>query len=78
MFEVALFEVGHLLVGAGFDMHEMIVGSRQRADQLIELQLGGGLLAALGVLNGEHHDRRHRRGRGGERRLPGFGEARDR
>src|SRR4029077_11576536 len=48
--QVPLFDVGELGVGTGFDMHEVIVGSGQCADQLVELQLGGRLFTALSVL----------------------------
>ena len=35
--EVALFQVGELLVRSGFDVDEVIVGFGQSADQLVEL-----------------------------------------
>ena len=76
--EVTLLELDELLVGTDLDVHEVVVGLRHGADQLVELQLHRALLAALRVLDHEHHDRRDAAAARGERGLPRLGEPGDR
>jgi hypothetical protein len=49
-----------LFVFGRFNVDEQVVCTRCRPNQLVKLQLRGGLLAALGVLDHEHHDKRDR------------------
>lgn len=56
--DLASFLFVELMVAAHFDVHQVIVRFRGRADQLVEFELGGDLLAALRVLDNEHHDER--------------------
>jgi hypothetical protein len=68
--DVALLDLRHLFVRTRLDAHEVVIGSRQRLDQLVQLELRRSLLPALRVLDREDHDGRHRRARRRERRLP--------
>ena len=78
MIDVSLLDRGELLVVSEFNVHQVVVGLRERSNQLIELQLRGGLFAALRVLNREDHHRRHGCTKRCERRFPRGGETRDR
>jgi hypothetical protein len=47
-----------------------VVGVGQHPEDLVELALGGGLMAGLGVLDDEHHGHGDRRDQGLEDLLP--------
>ena len=47
-----------------FDIKQSIVGSLDRTDQFIQLQLDGFTIAVLRILNEKHHQEGHNRGTG--------------
>ena len=56
---MALLELHELTVGGRLDADQMVVGTRKRAHQLVQLELHRGLLAPLCVLQHEHHRDSH-------------------
>lgn len=75
MSRLSPLEIGELLVLGRFDMDEMIVSLWQCADELVELELGGGLFPALGVLDHENHHQGDGSGTQRKGRCPDVGEA---
>ena len=53
--EVTLFEVHELTVGRRLDADQVVVGTRKRPHELVQLELHRCLFAPLGVLQHEHH-----------------------
>lgn len=72
MLDLALFQRRQLGIRSGLHVHKVVIGTGQRPDQLVQLQLGRRLLPALGVLDREHHDGGHSRAGRSERGLPGL------
>lgn len=75
--DLALLAFEQLIVVCRLDVDQQIVRLRRAAYQLVKLELGGDLLAALRVLNHEHHHQRDPSRDRRERRLPRRRKARD-
>src|SRR5687767_6529242 len=67
---VSPLQLVELLVSRLLEIHQVVVRARERADQLVELELDRVALAVLGVLDQEHHQERHDRRAGVDRQLP--------
>lgn len=61
---IACLQVVEIFFRQLFDIKKSIVGSLDRSDQFIQLQLDGFTIAVLRILNEEHHQERYNRGAG--------------
>ena len=64
-----------LLVAEMLDADIVIVGRLSRADQLVKFRMERAIVAVLGILDQENHEKRHDRRRSVDHELPGIGEA---
>src|SRR3954453_19447258 len=66
-------ETTQLVIRQILHVDELVARLRNRANQLIELELGDLRVAVLSVLDEEHHEERHDRRARVDRELPGVG-----